>query len=44
MNVGAVILPVPFGAPKKCDLLHHKQIKKHEPKVAAAKRSTKAVK
>ena len=32
---------IAFSAPKKCDLLHHKQTNKHESNVAAAKKSTK---
>ena len=32
---------ITFSAPKKCDLLCHKQTKKHESNVAAAKKSTK---
>ena len=32
---------ISFSAPKKCDLLRHKQTNKHEWNVAAAKKSTK---
>ena len=31
---------ITFIAPKKCDLLRHKQTKMHEPNVAAAKKSS----
>ena len=34
---------ITFSAPKKFDLLRHKQTKKHESNVAAAKKSTKMV-
>ena len=32
---------ISFSAPKKCDLLRHKQTNKHESNVAATKKSTK---